>query len=112
MARPWAPRQVPGHDRRRQRPSGNRAWRAPAAAAPGGRREARRRLGIGEYEVLEKHGGELLPTIEARRDIVKRIRDWRADIVVTARFDPQGERQDGDGDLSHALGKAKREVAE
>src|SRR5215469_15023078 len=31
--------------------------------------ESRRRLGIDEYEVLENHGGELLPTIEVRRDV-------------------------------------------
>jgi LmbE family N-acetylglucosaminyl deacetylase len=47
--------------------------------------ESRRRLGIDEYEVLENHGGELLPTIEARRDVVRRIRDWKADVVITHR---------------------------
>lgn len=47
--------------------------------------EAKRRLRIDEYEVLDNHGGELLPTLEARREIVKRIRDWEADVVITHR---------------------------
>ena len=47
--------------------------------------ESRRRLGIDEYEVLENHGGELVPNIEVRRQIVHRIRNWKADIVITHR---------------------------
>jgi len=47
--------------------------------------ESRRRLGIEECEVLENHGGELVPTIEARREVVRRIRDWKADVVITHR---------------------------
>src|SRR4029077_14314564 len=47
--------------------------------------ESRRRLGIDEYEVLENHGGELFPSIEVRREVVRRIRDWKADIVITHR---------------------------
>lgn len=47
--------------------------------------ESRRRLGIDEYEVCEAHGGELVPTIEIRRDVVRRIREWKADIVITHR---------------------------
>lgn len=47
--------------------------------------ESRRRLGIEEYEVMENHGGELVPNIEVRREIVHRIRNWKADIVITHR---------------------------
>lgn len=42
-------------------------------------------LGIAGSEVLDNHGGELLPTLEARRDVVRLIRQARADIVITHR---------------------------
>jgi LmbE family N-acetylglucosaminyl deacetylase len=48
-------------------------------------REAQRRLGIQAYDVLENHGGELLATLENRREVVRLIRDWRADVVITHR---------------------------
>jgi LmbE family N-acetylglucosaminyl deacetylase len=41
-------------------------------------------LGI-ETEVLDIHDGELLPTLENRRTIVRLIREWRADIVLCHR---------------------------
>src|ERR1700676_4861775 len=41
-------------------------------------KESARRLGI-EYEVLENHDGELLPTLEVRRQIIRQIRQWNAD---------------------------------
>lgn len=47
--------------------------------------ESLRRLGIEEYEVLDNHDGELQPTLEVRRQIIKAIRTWRADIVLTHR---------------------------
>ncbi len=47
--------------------------------------EAARRLGIAEYEVLENHGGELSANFETRREVVRRIREWRADVVITHR---------------------------
>src|ERR1043166_1510661 len=47
--------------------------------------EAARRLGIAEYEVLENHGGELSANFENRRDVVRRIREWHADVVITHR---------------------------
>jgi LmbE family N-acetylglucosaminyl deacetylase len=47
--------------------------------------EAALRLGIAETEVLGYHDGELLPTLAAREDIVRRIRTWKADIVLTHR---------------------------
>lgn len=47
--------------------------------------ESSRRLGIAEYEVLDNHDGELLPTIEARKQVIRAIRKWKADIVVAPR---------------------------
>jgi LmbE family N-acetylglucosaminyl deacetylase len=43
--------------------------------------EAGRRLGV-EYEVLDYHDGELLPTLEARRALIRIIRKWKADVVI------------------------------
>lgn len=45
-------------------------------------KEAARRLGIEEYEVLHYHDGELMPTLEVRRDVIRLIREWDADVVV------------------------------
>ncbi|HTB13013.1 MAG TPA: PIG-L deacetylase family protein [Bryobacteraceae bacterium] len=47
-------------------------------------KESARRLGI-EYEVLNNHDGELLPTLEVRRQIIREIRQWNADIVLAPR---------------------------
>jgi len=47
-------------------------------------RESARRLGI-EYEVLNNHDGELLPSLEVRREIIRLIRDWKADVVLSPR---------------------------
>src|SRR5574338_957126 len=33
--------------------------------------ESARRLGIAEYEVLDNHDGELLPSIEVRRQVIR-----------------------------------------
>lgn len=44
--------------------------------------EAGRRLGIDAYEVLHYHDGELMPTLEVRRDVIRLIREWDADVVV------------------------------
>lgn len=46
--------------------------------------EAARRLGV-TYEVLDNHDGELLPTLDVRRQIIRRIREWNADIVLAPR---------------------------
>jgi LmbE family N-acetylglucosaminyl deacetylase len=46
--------------------------------------EAGRRLGV-EYDVLDHHDGELLPTLELRREIIALIRQWRADLVIGPR---------------------------
>jgi LmbE family N-acetylglucosaminyl deacetylase len=47
--------------------------------------EAGRRLGIDAYIVLENHSGELFPTLDMRRAVVRLIREWRADIVMLPR---------------------------
>ena len=36
-------------------------------------------------EVLDNHDGELMPTLENRRAIVRLIRDWKADLVISPR---------------------------
>jgi LmbE family N-acetylglucosaminyl deacetylase len=60
---------------------------APAALAARRLAEAKesaRRLGI-EYEVLNNHDGELLPTLDVRKQIIRLIREWNADIVLAPR---------------------------
>jgi LmbE family N-acetylglucosaminyl deacetylase len=47
--------------------------------------EAARRLGIAEYEVLDNHDGELMPSLKVREDIIRLIRRWKADIVLGPR---------------------------
>ncbi|MCC6356429.1 MAG: PIG-L family deacetylase [Verrucomicrobiae bacterium] len=47
-------------------------------------REAARRMGT-EVEVLDIHDGELEPTLENRKKIVRLIRGWQADMVFTHR---------------------------
>ncbi len=47
--------------------------------------ESAKRLGIAEYEVFNNHDGELLPTLEVRRQVIRAIRQWNADIVVAPR---------------------------
>src|SRR3954467_11890908 len=41
-------------------------------------------LGI-TTEVLDNHDGELLPTLENRRTITRKIREWQADVVIAHR---------------------------
>ena len=43
-----------------------------------------KRLGV-TSQVLDIHDGELMPTLENRRTIVRLIRDWKADIVIAHR---------------------------
>lgn len=47
--------------------------------------ESARRLGIAEYQVFDNSDGELLPTLEVRKEIIRAIREWRADIVLGPR---------------------------
>jgi LmbE family N-acetylglucosaminyl deacetylase len=47
--------------------------------------EAGRRFGIAEYEVLDNHDGELEPTLAVRQQVIRRIRQWQADVVIAPR---------------------------
>lgn len=46
--------------------------------------ESGRRLGI-EYEVMEFDDGKLRPTLEVREEVIRRIRQWNADLVLSPR---------------------------
>jgi LmbE family N-acetylglucosaminyl deacetylase len=46
--------------------------------------EAGKRFGV-EYEVLDNHDGELLPSLEVRLQIIRAIREWNADVVIAPR---------------------------
>lgn len=43
---------------------------------------AAKTLGIEEVEVLDIHDGELMPTLENRKKVVRLIREWGADVVI------------------------------
>ena len=46
--------------------------------------EAGRRIGV-DYVVLDNHDGELLPTLKPREEIIRQIRQWKADLVLAPR---------------------------
>ncbi|TMI97450.1 MAG: PIG-L family deacetylase [Bacteroidetes bacterium] len=46
--------------------------------------EAAKRLGV-VYDVLDNHDGLLMPTIEVRLGIIRKIREWNADVVIAPR---------------------------
>jgi LmbE family N-acetylglucosaminyl deacetylase len=45
---------------------------------------AGKRLGV-TYDVLNNHDGQLLPSLEVRLEIIRKIREWNADIVFAPR---------------------------
>src|SRR5688500_5071099 len=47
-------------------------------------KEAGKRYGV-EYEVLDNHDGELLPSLEVRLQVIRKIREWNADVVIAPR---------------------------
>ena len=47
--------------------------------------ESARRLGIAEYETLDNHDGELIPSLDVRLQVIRRIRRWNADVVILPR---------------------------
>ncbi|MEO8474028.1 MAG: PIG-L family deacetylase [Chryseolinea sp.] len=47
-------------------------------------KEAGKRFGV-EYDVLGNHDGELLPSLEVRLQVIRKIREWNADIVMAPR---------------------------
>lgn len=46
--------------------------------------EAGKRFGV-EYVVLDNHDGELMPTLENRKEVIRLIRNWNADVVLGPR---------------------------
>jgi LmbE family N-acetylglucosaminyl deacetylase len=46
--------------------------------------EVAKRLGV-SYDVLDNHDGELLPTLAIRLEIIRKIRQWKADVVIAPR---------------------------
>ena len=47
-------------------------------------KEAGKRYGV-EYDVLDNHDGELLPSLEVRLQVIRKIREWNADVVIAPR---------------------------
>src|SRR6476620_9951123 len=46
--------------------------------------EAGKRFGV-TYDVLDNHDGQLMPSLEVRFQVIKKIREWNADIVIAPR---------------------------
>jgi len=46
--------------------------------------EVAKRLNI-SYDVLDNHDGELMPTLDVRIQIIRKIREWNADVVIAPR---------------------------
>lgn len=46
--------------------------------------EAGRRIGV-DYVVLDNHDGELVPSLKVREQIIRQIREWKADLVLGPR---------------------------
>jgi LmbE family N-acetylglucosaminyl deacetylase len=47
-------------------------------------KEAGKRFGVA-YDVLDNHDGELLPSLDIRHQIIRKIREWNADVVIAPR---------------------------
>jgi LmbE family N-acetylglucosaminyl deacetylase len=47
--------------------------------------EAARRYGIAEYKTLDNHDAELVPSLDVRKQVIREIRGWKADLVVGLR---------------------------
>ncbi len=46
--------------------------------------EAGKRLGVA-YDVLDNHDGELIPSLNVRLQVIRKIREWNADVVLAPR---------------------------
>jgi len=46
--------------------------------------EAGKRFGV-TYDVLDNHDGELIPSLNVRLQIIRKIREWNADVVIAPR---------------------------
>jgi LmbE family N-acetylglucosaminyl deacetylase len=66
--------------------AGHQTMRGPELAARRFReaKEAARRLGI-DFVMLDNHDGQLLPALDVRREIIRQIREWNADVVLAPR---------------------------
>jgi LmbE family N-acetylglucosaminyl deacetylase len=47
-------------------------------------KEAGKRFGV-EYDVLHNHDGELVPSLDVRLQVIRKIREWNADVVIAPR---------------------------
>src|SRR5687768_41976 len=47
-------------------------------------KEAGKRFGV-EYDVLDNHDGELIPSLDVRLQVIRKIREWNADVVIAPR---------------------------
>jgi LmbE family N-acetylglucosaminyl deacetylase len=47
-------------------------------------KEAGKRFGV-SYDVLDNHDGELVPSLDIRLQIIRKIREWKADVVIAPR---------------------------
>ena len=47
-------------------------------------KEAGKRFGV-TYDVLDNHDGELTPNLDVRLQIIRKIREWNADVVIAPR---------------------------
>jgi LmbE family N-acetylglucosaminyl deacetylase len=69
--------------------NGDAGHQSQGGGALGARRraeaqEAGRRIGV-EYIVLDNHDGELMPDLKVREQIIRLIRQWKADLVLGPR---------------------------
>jgi LmbE family N-acetylglucosaminyl deacetylase len=46
--------------------------------------EAGKRFGV-TYDVLDNHDGELMPSLDVRLQVIRKIREWKADVVIAPR---------------------------
>ena len=70
--------------------SGDAGHQSEGGGALGNRRRveaknAGKALGIVEYQTLDNHDGELLPSLQVRHQVIRAIRKWDADIVLGLR---------------------------
>ncbi len=70
--------------------NGDAGHQSEGGGALGNRRRAEGRaagqaLGIDEYTVLDNHDAELIPTLHVRHQVIRHIRDWKADVVFGLR---------------------------
>ena len=70
--------------------NGDAGHQSEGGGALGNRRRAESKnagnaLGIAEYQTLDNHDGELMPSLQVRHQVIRAIRKWNADIVLGLR---------------------------